>query len=115
MRLFYENYHSSYDGLILEVYRRKQCEEKIKNIVKKAMEQIEKVYEADSKEREGFRLDVGDYLPVDLWPNVNAPAPRWEFVLAEQETSDSVPEVERAAVEAAGKRDRERQRTERRP
>lgn len=115
MRLFYENYHSSYDGLILEVHRRKQCEEKVKNIMKKAMEQIEKVYETDSKEREGFRLDVGDYLPVDLWPNVNAPAPRWEFVLADQETSDSVPEVEKSLVEAAGRRDRERQRTERRP
>ena len=52
---------------------------------------------------------------MDLWPNVNAPAPRWEFVLADQEISDSVPEVERVVVEAAGKRDRERQRTERRP
>jgi autophagy-related protein 17 len=114
MRLFYENYHSSYDGLILEVYRRKQCEEKVKNIMKKAMEQIEKVYEADMKEREGFRLDVGDYLPVDLWPNVNAPAPKWDFVLADgQGQSESVPEVERTVVEAAGKRDRERQRTER--
>lgn len=115
MRLFYENYHSSYDGLILEVYRRKQCEEKIKNIMKKAMEQIDKIYEADMKEREGFRLDVGDYLPVDLWPNVNSPAPRWEFVIADgQEGQDgSVPEIERSVVEAAGRRDRDRQRTER--
>jgi autophagy-related protein 17 len=115
MRLFYENYHSSYDGLILEVYRRKQCEEKVKSIMKKAMEQIEKVYEADMKERTEFRVDVGDYLPVDLWPNVNAPAPRWEFVLADgqDEQGGSVPEVEKVVVEAAGRRDRERQRTER--
>jgi autophagy-related protein 17 len=114
MRLFYENYHSSYDGLILEVYRRKQCEEKVKTIMKKAMEQIEKVYEADMKEREGFRVDVGDYLPVDLWPNVNAPAPRWEFVLADgQGQSDSVPVVERAVLDAAGRRDRGCQRTDR--
>lgn len=114
MRLFYENYHSSYDGLILEVYRRKQYEEKVKTIMKKAMEQIEKVYEADMKEREGFRVDVGDYLPVDLWPNVNAPAPRWEFVLADgQGQSDSVPVVERAVFDAAGRRDRGCQRTDR--
>ncbi|TVY59596.1 Autophagy-related protein, partial [Lachnellula suecica] len=57
MRLFYENYFSSYDSLILEVYRRKACEEKVRGIVDKAMEQIGKVYEADMREREGFKLD----------------------------------------------------------
>lgn len=116
MRLFYENYYSSYDGLILEVHRRKSCEDKVKGIMKKAMEQIEKVYDADIKERDGFRVDVGDYLPVDLWPGVNAAARRWGFALAEGmegQAAANVPELERAVVEAAGRRERERQRTER--
>jgi autophagy-related protein 17 len=111
IRVFYENYYSSYDGLILEVYRRKQCEEKIKTVMRKAMEQIEKVYEIDMKEREGFKLDVGDYLPVDLWPGVNVSAPKWEFVRKEGEAAD-LPELERVVVEAAGRRDRDRQRIE---
>lgn len=113
MRIFYENYFSSYDGLILEVYRRKQSEENVKTIIRKAMEQIEKVYEADMKEREGFRVDVGDYLPVDLWPGVNHPARRWDFVPVDEKEGGSVPMLDRAVVEAAGRRDRERQRIER--
>lgn len=112
MRLFYENYFSSYDSLILEVYRRKSCEEKVRGIMDKAMEQVGKVYEADMKERENFRLDVGDFLPVDLYPGVNVPAPRWEFVLGE-EGRRSVPDLEKGAIEAAGKRERDRQRSER--
>ncbi|EKD21307.1 kinase activator [Drepanopeziza brunnea f. sp. 'multigermtubi' MB_m1] len=114
MRIFYENYFSSYDSLILEVHRRKQSEDKVKTIMRKAMEQIDKVYEADMKEREGFRIDVGDYLPVDLWPGVNAPARKWEFnPVDEKEGYGSVPMLDRTIVEAAGRRERERQRNER--
>ena len=114
MRLFYENYFSSYDSLILEVYRRKECEEKVKGIVDRAMEQMGRLYEADMKEREGFRLDVGDFLPVDLYPSVNKPAPVWEFVLRDDGVGESsVPELERGAIEAAGKREKDRQRNER--
>lgn len=122
MRLFYENYHASYDGLILEVYRRKQSEEKVKTIMKKAMEQIEKVIEADTRERESFRIDVGDYLPGDLWSGVGEASPRWEFQrkgagLGGDATKSSIeilaPDLERAVIEAAGRRDRERQRLQR--
>ncbi|KAE8454352.1 autophagy- protein 17 [Mollisiaceae sp. DMI_Dod_QoI] len=115
MRLFYENYFSSYDGLLLEVHRRKQCEDKAKAIMRKAMEQVEKVYEADMKEREGFRVDVGDYLPVDLWPDVNATAPKWKFALADGQDGkkSTVPDLNRGIVEAAGRREKERRRMER--
>ena len=67
MRLFYENYHASYDDLILEVYRRRQAEDKVKAMIKKATEQIEKVVEVDMRERQEFRGEVGDFLPGDLW------------------------------------------------
>jgi len=121
MRLFYENYHASYDGLILEVYRRKQSEEKVKSIMKKAMEQIEKVVDADMREREAFRGDVGDFLPGDLWGGVAEGAPRWEFKPVGDLQGDGtkpsieilVPDLERAVVEAAIRRDRERQRLQR--
>jgi autophagy-related protein 17 len=118
MRLFYENYHASYDGLILEVHRRKQSEEKVKSIVKKAMEQIEKVVELDMRERDAFRGDVGDFLPGDLWGGVAEPAPRWEFKRTETLREDAAqpsteiiaPNLERGVVEAADLRDRERHR-----
>jgi autophagy-related protein 17 len=74
------------------------------------------VYEADTKEREEFRMDVGEYLTVDLWTGVNSSPRKWEYILSdgqEGEGARSVPELERAVVEAAGRRDRERQRAER--
>lgn len=131
MRIFYENYQSSYDGLILEVHRRKGCEEKVKGILKRAMEQVEKVIDQDGREREGFRLDVGEYLPVDLWPGVNAKPARWEWGIVgggggvggggeRQDGSGEgvdrcvlVPELGKSVVEAAARRDRERQRQDR--
>jgi autophagy-related protein 17 len=116
MRVFYENYHASYDALIMEVYRRKQSEEKVKSIMKKAIEQIEKVVEADMREREAFQGDVGDFLPGDLWSGVAVGAPRWEFVpVGSREGKESIeaPELERSVVEAAARRDRERQRLQR--
>ncbi|KAF8861406.1 APG17-domain-containing protein [Acephala macrosclerotiorum] len=115
MRLFYENYFSSYDGLLLEVHRRKVCEDKVKAIMRKAMEQVEKVYEADLKERDGFRVDTGEYLPADLWPDVNAAAPKWKFALEDGQDGkkSTVPELDRGIVEAAARREKERRRMER--
>jgi len=113
IRVFYEGYYSSYNGLILEVYRRKQAEEKVKSIARKAMDQMEKVYEADMKEREGFQLDSGEYLPYDLYPGVNAAAPRWELREV-GEKMGSTPDLDRTVVEAAARRDRERRREDHR-
>ncbi|KAM3068008.1 Autophagy-related protein 17 [Clarireedia jacksonii] len=125
MRLFYENYLASYDGLILEVYRRRQSEEKAKAIVKKAMESLRRVYEADMREREAFRKDVGDFLPVDLYPGIGREAPRWEFGVVGGGEGDGLglgmdvlmrdvdhgtPVLERGVVEGSNFRDRERER-----
>jgi autophagy-related protein 17 len=119
MRLFYENYYASYDGLILEVWRRRQAEGKVKAIMKKAMDQVEKVVEADMREREAFRSDVGDFLPGDLWSGVGANPPKWEFGLLGANNSEFVgnefesPDLDMDVVKAARKRDAERQRLER--
>ncbi|ESZ95780.1 hypothetical protein SBOR_3797 [Sclerotinia borealis F-4128] len=109
MRLFYESYLSSYDGLIVEVDRRRNAEEKAKMIARKAMEQISKLYEVDMKERNDFKNDVGDYLPVDLYPGINAAAPRWDFMLMDEEESvGSTSLLERKVVEGSSQRDQER-------
>lgn len=119
MRLFYEGYHSSYDNLLLEVWRRRQTEEKVKNIMRKAMEQVDRVLETDRAERDGFKADFGDYLPNDLWGGVNATPSTWEFVrrkIVDEEgveyNPESVPELRGSVVEAASRRDQERQVTE---
>jgi len=117
MRVFYENYHASYDGLLLEVYRRKQNEEKVKGMIKKTMEQIEKIREADMREREAFRGDVEDFIPGDLWEGVGAAAPQWNIVpntsSSKSLENKATPNLSKSVVEAAGRRDRERQRLNR--
>jgi autophagy-related protein 17 len=111
MRLFYEGYYASYDGLILEVARRKAAEEKMKSILRKALEQVQKLHDADTRKREGFRREVGEFLPSDLWPGLVANAPRWEvgiFGEEGEENQDSTPELGKTAVEEAIRREKER-------
>jgi autophagy-related protein 17 len=111
MRVFYEGYHASYDGLIVEVARRRAAEEKMKGILRKALEQVQRVHDADTREREGFRREVGEFLPSDLWPGLVADAPRWEVgVFGEEgeEGGESTPELERVVVEEAVRREKER-------
>ncbi|KAH8595063.1 kinase activator [Bisporella sp. PMI_857] len=110
MRLFYEQYYNSYDGLLLEAYRRNHSEQKIKNLIKKTMEQIDKIREADMQERESFRAEVSDYLPGDLWGGVGDAAPKWAIQQLSSENKQSVesPNLERSVVEAAKRREKER-------
>jgi autophagy-related protein 17 len=84
-RIFYEGYMTSYHGLIEEVARRKAAEEKMKALLKKTMEQVRKLHDADTREREAFRRDVGDYMPSDLWPGLVANAPRFEITIVGDE------------------------------
>ncbi|KAH8898249.1 kinase activator [Thozetella sp. PMI_491] len=80
LRHFYEGYANAYDGLVLEVERRRAVEDKIQNTWRKAREAVEKLVEADRKQREGFRQEVGEFVPTDLWVDMNAPLRRWEVV-----------------------------------
>ncbi|KAI8960314.1 autophagy-related protein 17 [Daldinia sp. FL1419] len=80
LRIFYESYSNSYDGLILEVERRRALQEKVISIWKKAKENVDKLYEADRKERDLFRHEVAEYLPTDLWPGMDDDMVRWEIV-----------------------------------
>jgi autophagy-related protein 17 len=118
-RVFYEGYLTSYDGLILEVERRRKVEDKMKSVLRKAMEHVEKLARDDHKEREGFRKEAGDYLPGDLWPGLRGDAPQWEIGIVGPEGADEAtayggeetPELGKGIVEAAVRRDRERSRS----
>ena len=107
MRVFYENYHASYDAMILEVHRRRKSEDRVKAILRKAMEQIEEESAQDMRERLTFKGDVGDYIPQDLWTGVGADAPKWMFMQTEGNGSDT-PKLERTVIEAAKGRDKQR-------
>ncbi|KAK3935141.1 autophagy-related protein 17 [Diplogelasinospora grovesii] len=84
LRTFYEGYASAYDSLLLEVERRRSVEEKVQATWRKAKESVDKLIEADRKEREHFRQEIGEFLPTDLWVGMNGPLRRWEIIPVEE-------------------------------
>ncbi|KAJ4399461.1 Autophagy- protein 17 [Neurospora sp. IMI 360204] len=88
LKKFYEGFLNAYGGLLLEVERRSAVEAKINSIWRKAREQVDKLVEADRREREHFRLEVGDYVPADLWGVVDRPLGRWAVVPLEEDTRE---------------------------
>lgn len=108
MRNFYEGYASAYDSLILEVERRRNVEERVKSIWRKAQENVDKILDADRECRETFRQDVGEFLPTDLWAGMQGPARRWAVVPVREEgdvdasmEGESNTALRRSVVEAA--------------
>ncbi|KAI5855105.1 autophagy-related protein 17 [Durotheca rogersii] len=110
LRAFYESYASSYDGLILEVERRRALEDKVLGIWKKAKEGVDKIIETDRKEREIFRQEVAEYIPTDLWPGMDDGMLRWEIVpvrddrVRQVEATRSIPNLGGSVVEAGPSR-----------
>ncbi|TQS34218.1 hypothetical protein Golomagni_05405 [Golovinomyces magnicellulatus] len=112
IRLFYESYYNSYDSLILEVHRRKLCQDQAQNILNKASDELNRIYLSDFREREDFCADVGEYLPLDLWPGISDVAPRWKFIRADSGNNNQIPSLSPGVVERAAKRTRQRQMAE---
>lgn len=111
LRVFYETYASSYDGLILEVERRRALEEKVLSIWKKAKDSIDKVVAEDRHQREYFRQEVAEYIPTDLWPGMDAPMREWRLVPltgsdlpAPEPLTVSIPSIDRSQIHAAAMR-----------
>lgn len=71
---FYDRYASAYDTLILEVERRKSVEDRVRIIWQKAQDSVDKILRDDETSREAFRQDVGEYLPTDLWTDIQGPS-----------------------------------------
>ncbi|KAF4119357.1 autophagy-related protein 17 [Geosmithia morbida] len=78
---FYERYARAYDSLILEVERRRGVEDRVAATWRKAQESVDKMLRADREAREAFRNDVGEYLPTDLWGDMQGPARRYRVVV----------------------------------
>jgi autophagy-related protein 17 len=103
LRAVYENFLEAYDGLIVEVARRKAVKTQMEKVVREAQAKLEKLYEDDAADRDAFRIDQGDYLPSDIWPGLANPPPRYIISRADDESGD-VPDLPRKTVEEALKR-----------
>ncbi|KAF3352860.1 hypothetical protein VdG1_08633 [Verticillium dahliae VDG1] len=110
LREFYERYAGAYDNLLLEVERRRMVEDKIQSIWRKARENVDKLAESDRQHREGFRHDVGEFIPTDLWPGMDRSMIRWELVPSRTEDAvggdkhSGTPVLDQQIVDAARER-----------
>lgn len=102
---YYANFLHAYDGLIVEVARRRAVKKQMERVVSDAHAQLEQLYEQDRKLRIDFKTDLGEYLPSDIWDGVNALPPRYAINRADEEGYvASVPELPRKTVEDALRR-----------
>lgn len=103
LREFYRGFLKAYDGLIVEVGRRKAMQAKMERIVQDALAKTRRLYEEDLAERETFRQDQGDYLPSDIWPGLLKPPIQYEVQPVNGLVED-VPDVPDSMIEQALRR-----------
>ncbi|GFF28350.1 autophagy-related protein 17 [Aspergillus lentulus] len=75
----YDGFLDAYDGLIVEVARRKHVRQRVEKVLRDARHKLDQLYEEDVTARETFRVENGDYLPSDIWPEIGREPMRIEF------------------------------------
>ena len=100
LREFYDAFLKAYDSLIIEVGRRKSTETKAAKILQDAMRKINALYEEETAEREAFKSDQGDFLPVDIWPGLMT-APTRFAIQPLDEISEYIPDLSKSVIRAA--------------
>ncbi|MCJ1308366.1 autophagy protein 17 [Agyrium rufum] len=100
LRLFYDGFLCAYDSLIVEVGRRKAMEGHIEKILRDANRKVERLLEEEMAEREAFKVDQGDFLPVDIWPGLMTAPTRYRVQPLEEEI-EVVPDISKSVIRAA--------------
>ncbi len=103
LREFYDGFLRAYDNLLIEIGRRKALELKMEKVVHETMAKIEKLYEDDAEEREAFKQEQGDFLPVDIWPGLMTGPLQYE-ILPVDGTAGKVPDISRSVLQQAIRR-----------
>lgn len=100
VRDFYEGFLAAYDGLIVEIERRRNVKARMEKVAQEAMAKLETLYQDDVEERESFRVDQGAYLPSDIWPGLVNPPIRFELTQINKEVGD-IPTISKEALNIA--------------
>ncbi|MCJ1413566.1 autophagy protein 17 [Ptychographa xylographoides] len=100
---FYDGFLNAYDNLIIEIGRRKNMEQKMVKVAHEAKTKIDRLYGEDQAERDAFKQELGDFLPVDIWPGLMM-APKRYKVSEEDEGVRSVPDISASVIQRAIRR-----------
>ena len=79
LRDFYETFRKAYAAMLEEAGRRNRMQERRNAVLKEAMARLQQIDEEDSKQRENFRLEQGQFLPTDIWPALMDTPPKYQF------------------------------------
>ena len=102
LREFYDGFVRAYDNLLIEIGRRKALEMRMEKEMQAAMARIEKLHDDDLEEREAFKKEQGDFLPVDIWPGLMSAPMRYHVRLEEE--VERVPDISKSVIHRAIKR-----------
>ena len=103
LRDVYDNFLAAYDGLIVEVARRRAVKSNMDKVIHDTHAQLDKLFEDDMAHREAFRQNQGDYLPSDIWPGLADPPVRYAFGRTD-DSGGSIPDLPRKTIEDAYRR-----------
>lgn len=103
MREFYDGFLGAYDNLIIEIDRRKTMQGKMEKVIEDAMAKIERLYEEDSRKRDAFKDEQGDFLPVDIWPGLTTVPVRYKILPVDKDAA-SMPDVSKSVIQQAARR-----------
>ncbi|QKX64631.1 uncharacterized protein TRUGW13939_11806 [Talaromyces rugulosus] len=80
LRTLYAGFLDAYDGLILEVSRRKHMRQGVERVLRETRAKLDQLHDEDVNAREAFRVEQGDYLPSDIWPGLGRGPMKVKFV-----------------------------------
>lgn len=103
LRDFYEGFLRAYDNLIVEVGRRKSVEVKVAKVLQEAMAKVNKLYNEEVGDREAFKHEQGDFLPIDIWPGLMTTPTRFSIYPVD-ESIESVPTLSKSVIRDAVQR-----------
>lgn len=100
---FYDGFVGAYDAMIIEVGRRKGVAARMESVVKDAVMKLQALYDEDRQDREGFKEEYGQWLPVDIWPGLSDPPTTW-IVERDLQGGRELPKLGKDVIEKAMRR-----------
>ncbi|KAF2138919.1 uncharacterized protein K452DRAFT_232874 [Aplosporella prunicola CBS 121167] len=88
LKEFYDGFLDAYDGLLVEIGRRRDVRVKMEAIAREAVRKINRLYEDDVTARNSFHATQGDHLPSDIWPGLVDPPPRYSIAMSTADRRD---------------------------
>ena len=88
---FYAGFFRAYQGLLVEIGRRRSLHEKMEKIAENCASKLEGLEKQDLEDREAFTLEHGEFLPLNIWPGlVQSPS---KFQMKREDANPEIPSI----------------------